>query len=264
METNQIKVLIGDDTAEYGIKIAAQLREMGLYAFTRREDGNVIFETILKETPDVVVADLSLPNLDAMALINKLKEFPECRTKFIITSQIKNSYFERQAMGNGASFFLVRPFNTETLCSLIKSIAYKNIPEKCNDMEIIVTDIIHKLGVPAHIKGYHYLRTAIIEALINNKLMDCVTKRLYPVVAARYGTTPSRVERAIRHAIDISWSRGKSEELASYFGYTIDTYRGKPTNSEFIALIADRLRIHYKPVIIDDSVIQAKQRLLVH
>lgn len=168
------------------------------------------------------------------------------KTNFIVTSDIKNSFIERQVMENGASYFLIKPFETESLCSIIKSIIRKNVSDECTDIEIIVTDIIHRLGVPAHIKGYHYLRTAILEAAHNLQLMDCITKRLYPLVAEKYDTTPSRVERAIRHAIEIAWERGDADTLTSFFGYTINTYRGKPTNSEFIALITDKLLLQQK------------------
>jgi two-component system response regulator (stage 0 sporulation protein A) len=120
---------------------------------------------------------------------------------------------------------------------------HDNVPD---DIEYVVTEIIHQIGIPAHIKGYHYLRTAILLSVDDNEMINCVTKLLYPTVAKKYGTTSSRVERAIRHAIEIAWDRGDVETLNSFFGYTIHTARGKPTNSEFIALIADKLRLQFK------------------
>ncbi|MCD7810978.1 MAG: sporulation transcription factor Spo0A [Ruminococcus sp.] len=240
----EIKVLIGDNTAEYGVKLAAILRDQGYYTLTRKSDGNVILDSILKHEPDVVISDLELSGKDAIAVMREVKNMTGKDVKFIITSKIKNSFLERQAIDNGASFFVVRPFETEILNSLLKAITYsKESAKQSNDLEIVVTDIIHRLGIPAHIKGYHYLRTAIIETFKDEELMSCVTKKLYPTVAEKYGTTPTRVERAIRHAIDVSWARGNTEVLNSVFGYTVDTYRGKPTNSEFIALITDRLRL---------------------
>lgn len=253
MNNDQIKVLIGDNSADYGVKIASKLREYGIYAYTRKKDGNVIFEAIQKDMPDVVVADLTLPNLDAIALMNKTDEFLAKKPEFIVTSAIKNNFIERQAIENGAAYFIVKPFDIENLCSIIKSIVRKNVSAECTDLEIIVTDIIHKLGVPAHIKGYHYLRTAILQAVENRRLMDCVTKQLYPSVAQKYDTTSSRVERAIRHAIEIAWDRGNVEVLNSFFGYTVNTYRGKPTNSEFIALVTDKLRLQYKAALNNGS-----------
>lgn len=246
MNNNQIKVLIGDDTAEYGVKIASRLRESGMYAYTRRKDGNVVFDAVVNDSPDVVVADLTMPNLDAIAMIKKLKEMSVEGTEFIVTSVIGNSFIERQVIEAGAACFMVQPVDYNSLCSIIKSVVRKNVTEECTDLEIIVTNIIHQLGVPAHIKGYHYLRTAILESVKNAGLMECVTKRLYPSVAEKYNTTSSRVERAIRHAIGIAWDRGDSQVLSSFFGCTVDTYRGKPTNSEFIALVTDKLRLQYK------------------
>ena len=167
---------------------------------------------------------------------------------FIITSDVKNSFIERQVIQSGASYYLTHPFEAETLCSIIKSVARKTVSPDCNDIEIIVTDIICKLGVPAHIKGYQYLRTAILNAVNDISLMNCVTKQLYPSVARQYGTTASRVERAIRHAIEIAWERGNTETLNSFFGYSIKCCHGRPTNSEFIALVTDKLRLQIKTV----------------
>ncbi len=248
MNNEKIKVLVGDDTADYGVKIASKLREAGLYAYTRRCNGNTILEAIRSDTPDVVVADLTLPELDAIALMKKADEFTERKPEFIITSEIKNSFIERQAIEGGASYFIVKPFDPDTLSSVIKSLVRKNISEESEDMEIEVTNIIHRLGVPAHVKGYYYLRTAILKAVEDVRLMDSVTKRLYPIVAETYETTASRVERAIRHAIDIAWNRGSSEMINLFFGCSVDIYRGKPTNSEFIALVTDKLRLRYKPL----------------
>lgn len=249
MDTERIKVLIGDDTAEDGVRTASKLREMGLFAYTRRKDGNVIFESIRNNCPDVVVIDLTLPNLDAVALMRKVSEHLIRKPAFIIASSINNSFIERQAIENGASYFIVRPYETENLCSVIKSLVRKKDIKECTDMEIIVTDIIQRLGVPAHIKGYHYLRTAILEAVENGGLMDSVTKQLYPSVACKYSTTSSRVERAIRHAITVAWERCDAEVINSFFGCTVDVCRGKPTNSEFIALVTDKLRLQMKTTV---------------
>lgn len=249
MNYNQIRVLIGDDSAEYGIRIASKLREYDIFAYTRKKDGNVIFDTVKNDNPDVLISDLSLPNLDAIALMNKVVDLSYVSTKFIITSPIQNSYIERQAIENGASYFLAEPYDIETLCSVIKSVAHKSVSRECTDLEIVVTDIIHTIGIPAHIKGYHYLRTAIIEAAQDRSLLDCVTKQLYPHVAKKYNTTSSRVERAIRHAIELAWNRGNCESFSSFFGYNITSCQNKPTNSEFIALVTDNLRLQYKPAL---------------
>ena len=246
---NKIKVMIGDDSAEYGVNLASKLRESGLYAYTRRKDGNVLLESIKNDSPDVVVVDLTVPNLDAIALMKRTSKMNIKKPEFIITSAFDNHFIERQAIENGAAYFLVKPFEADTLCSVIKAVAKTEVEEDCDDLEFVVTDIIHQIGIPAHIKGYHYLRTAILSAIENQSLLDSVTKMLYPTVPKTYETTSSRVERAIRHAIEIAWDRGNMEVINSFFGYTINNYKGKPTNSEFIALITDKLRLKYKSVV---------------
>jgi len=242
----QIKVMIGDDSAEYGVYLASTLRSNGIYAYTRKKDGNVLLEAIQKDCPDVVVVDLSIQNLDAVALMKRISQLTAKKPEFIITSAFDNSFVERQVIEAGASYYLIKPFEIETLCSVIKSIVKKDINYECNDLEMLVTNTIHKLGVPAHIKGYHYLRTAIISAIQNKNQIESITKTIYPYVADTYSTTASRVERAIRHAIEVAWERGNSEVINSFFGYTVNSYKGKPTNFEFIALITDRIKLQYK------------------
>ena len=150
-------------------------------------------------------------------------------------------------MEMGAKYFMLRPFDVNMLAERILAlVSHPVIAGGSQDMEIKVTDIIHQLGVPAHIKGYHYLRTAILSSLDNPDLLESVTKLLYPTVAQKYSTTSSRVERAIRHAIEIAWDRGDLDVLNSYFGYTVNTCKGKPTNSEFIALVTDKLRLQQR------------------
>lgn len=246
MNNNQIKVLIGDDTVGYGVKIASNLRDLGLFAYTRRRDGAVLLESIAKDKPDVVVADLTLLDSDAILLMEQTKNMVKDIPAFIIISDIKNNYIERQVMESGASYYLVSPFENDTLCSIIKSVAKKPISPNCADVEMLVTDIMHKFGVPAHIKGYHYLRSAILKSATNDTIIDSITKQLYPYVADEYNTTSSRVERAIRHAIETAWDRGGASVIRSYFGCASDTYKCRPTNSEFIALISDRIRLQIK------------------
>ena len=246
MENKRIKVLIGDDSASNGVKAAAALREKDMTAFTRKKNSRAILDSIINDAPDVVILDLTLQDTDAICLMeharNNLVKLPA----FIIVSEIQNSFIERQVLENGASYFLARPYKIEALPSIIKSVCKTTQPTQCKDTELIVTDIIQKLGVPAHIKGYHYLRTAILSAVDNGKLLECVTKQLYPSVAHKHETTSSRVERAIRHAIEIAWDRGNSETINSFFGCTVDNYRGRPTNSEFIALVSDKIRLQMK------------------
>ena len=244
--SHEIKVLIGDNTADYGVRISSMLKTMGLDAFTRRKDYATIFSSIIRDNPDVVVVDLELPESDSMVLMKQTISMLANPPAFIIVSEVSNSYIERQAIENGAAYFLTKPFEAETLYSIIKSVYSRAVPSDCCDVEILVTNTIQQLSIPAHIKGYHYLRTAILSTLTENYFFDSITKQIYPLVAKKHDTTPERVERAIRHAIEIAWDRGGSAEISSLFGYNPGFYNCRPTNSEFIALISDKLRLKLK------------------
>ena len=247
---NKIKVLIGDDSVEFGVTCANALRGMGMYAVTRQKDGEVLFETIKNDSFDVVVIDAILPRMDAIELIKKVQALGGKKPEFIVTSSYDNPFVERQVMQNGAAYFMLKPLEPSMLGDRINALIHgtgiAGDEVSREDMEIIVTDVIHQLGVPAHIKGYHYLRTAILASIEDKELLESVTKMLYPTVAKKFGTTSSRVERAIRHAIEIAWDRGDIDTLNAFFGYTVNTCKGKPTNSEFIALITDKLRLKHK------------------
>lgn len=258
--TNKTKILIGDDTLEQGIAWASLLKSMGMYAYTRHRDGKLILDSIRTEVPDVVVIDAKMPNLDAVSLIHELKTIRDTLPIIIVTANYDSPQVEREVMEAGAKYYMVRPFEPKTIANRIqalvgdknsnpldvKSVEYNIHERKLDDIEYVVTDIIHQIGIPAHIKGYHYLRTAILLSVDNDEMINCVTKLLYPTVAKKYSTTSSRVERAIRHAIEIAWDRGDVDVLNSFFAYTIHTTRGKPTNSEFIALIADKLKLKFR------------------
>ena len=243
---NKIKVLIGDDSAGTGVSLANKLRERGMYAYTRRKDCGVIVDSIRNDPPDAAVLDITAENGDAVTIMKKVRELGVKYPAFIITSAFDNEFIERKVMENGAAKFLLKPYDADDLIGAITSALGDRANSLSDDMEIVVTDMIHQLGVPAHIKGYHYLRTAILYSIEDKTLLESVTKLLYPTVAGIYETTSSRVERAIRHAIEIAWDRGNVDTLNSFFGYTVDTSKGKPTNSEFIALITDKLRLRYK------------------
>ncbi len=246
---NKIKVLIGDDSAGNGVSIANKLREKGMYAYTRKKDCNVIVDSIKNDPPDVAVLDVTALNGDAVSIMKKVRELGVKTPAFIVTSEYDNEFIERQVMENGCSKFLLKPCDADDLFNAISSALGDKANSISDDMEIVITDIIHQLGVPAHIKGYHYLRSAILYSIEDKTLLESVTKMLYPTVANTYDTTSSRVERAIRHAIEIAWDRGNVDTLNSFFGYTVDTCKGKPTNSEFIALVTDKLRLRYKSVL---------------
>ena len=170
-------------------------------------------------------------------------------------SSFDNSRLEKEMLDGGASYYFLKPFDMNTLAQrIIKLSGWKNSTTPVlknnvltdSELEIMITEIIHQIGVPAHIKGYHYLRESIMLSVKNNDIINSVTKLLYPTVAKKYNTTSSRVERAIRHAIEVAWDRGDRDVLNSYFGYTVQNERGKPTNSEFIAMISDKLRLRLK------------------
>ena len=232
---SKIKVLIGDDSAEYGIACASSLRAAGLYVITRRKDGRTLVDAIQHDAPDVVIVDAVLPNLDAMELMRRVRSGTGKQPYFIVTSAYDSAFIEKQAMESGASYFMLKPFNLEMLgqriIRLVQGDQKEPTKEIEEDLEFVVTETIHQLGVPAH---------------INQELLESVTKMLYPAVAKHFDTTSSRVERAIRHAIEIAWDRGDLDTLNTFFGYTVNTAKGKPTNSEFIALITDKLRLQYR------------------
>ncbi|MCQ2458791.1 MAG: sporulation transcription factor Spo0A [Ruminococcus sp.] len=246
MEISRIKVLIGDDTASNGIRLASHLREKGIYSYTRKRDEKVILNAILKDKPDIVITPLSYPDSDAVVLMKEVNTMSKYQPSFIVVSDVYNSFIERQLAENGAAYFIASSYDLETIECIIRNISSKRAESCGTNIEVAVTDVIRELGVPAHIKGYHYLRCAIMNSINDYHLMDCVTKQLYPFVAKQYNTTSSRVERAIRHAIEIAWDRGNEEVINSYFGYSMTSYKGRPTNSEFIALITDRLRLKLK------------------
>ena len=242
---NKIKVLIGDDSGA-GVSVANKLRERGMYAYTRRKDCRTIIESIRNDTPDAAVLDITAQNGDIITIMKQTKEMGVKFPAFIIASDYDNEFIERQVIDNGGAKFLLKPYDADDLFTAISSAVGDKANSISDDMEVVITDIIHQLGVPAHIKGYHYLRTAILNSIEDKNMLDSITKQLYPTVADIYDTTSSRVERAIRHAIEIAWDRGNVDTLNSFFGYTVDTGKGKPTNSEFIALITDKLRLRYK------------------
>ncbi len=245
----KIKVIIGDESKEFGCMLANSLRGRGFFAVTRDTDGLALLEAIRSEEPDVVVVDSIIPGIDAAELIKRCEGFVH-KPFFIVTSAYRNIFMERQIMSMGNAYFMLKPFDSDMLANVIRSAAELDMapedPRLREDMEVVVTDIIHQIGIPAHIKGYHYLREAILLSLDDSEMLECVTKLLYPTVAEHFKTTASRVERAIRHAIETAWDRGDLDTIQNLFGYTVSVGKGKPTNSEFIALITDNLRLKYK------------------
>ncbi len=249
------KILVCNENNEERSRLLQNLAAAGLDSCDEVKDGEAALDAIKRTKYDVVITDLWLSGIDGIALIRaamklELSEFPS----FILMSPINKQAILVEACEAGADLCIPKPFDFSALVShvesLIKLRSRADGEEKASsasaDMEAQVTKIIHQIGVPAHIKGYQYLRTAILMTIEDNEVINSVTKILYPAVAKKYQTTTSRVERAIRHAIEVAWDRGDVDTLNSYFGYTIQNSRGKPTNSEFIAMIADNMRLKYK------------------
>lgn len=253
----KIKVLIGDDSPDFGVDVANSLRSMGFYVIARPKNGITLFDAIKNEIPKVAVIDAVMPGLDAIELIKKLNASNYKKPHIIVVSSFDNQFTEKTVMELGAAYYMRKPFDAKVLGDRINTIMGQSTDSDLTvhhsgnglNLELTVTDIIHRIGVPAHIKGYHYLREAIMLSVNDSEMLESVTKVLYPSVAKKFKTTPSRVERAIRHAIEIAWDRGDIDTLNSFFGYTIDVGKGKPTNSEFIALITDKINLKRKATI---------------
>lgn len=242
-------VLIADSGREFGKPCAQELTRRGLEAAICEKDGNTLVSSVMSLRPGVVVLDLFLPAKDAIAVMGEVKGALGAESPaFFVISGFDNPLMEKEVIKAGASYYLLKPVDITSLCERISVFAGIGEPETKPgfDIEMTVTEIIHQIGVPAHIKGYHYLREAIIMSVEDGEMINAVTKRLYPGIAKKFGTTSSRVERAIRHAIEVAWDRGDVDTLNSYFGYTIHSLRGKPTNSEFVAMISDKVRLMMK------------------
>lgn len=254
----RIKLLIANDSTEFHNEYGRVFENSGLDVSYAPKDGIKLLEKIEAVSPNVVLSNLFMPRLDGIGVMKALHtKMPGNQPLFVIVSNFTSPTLEREVMMSGAAYFAIAPFDAADLAERILQLCSMNgmklpvkpqqpVVEQEPSLEIQVTEILHQIGVPAHIKGYHYLRDSIIMAIETPDIINSVTKQLYPGVAKRYDTTASRVERAIRHAIEVAWDRGDVDILNSYFGYTIHNTRGKPTNSEFIAMISDRLRLHMK------------------
>lgn len=258
----KIKIGIADDNKEF-CEILSDY-------FDKKEDIEITFishdgirtiENIKKFKPEILILDIVMPHLDGLGVLEMINNIElEKYPRVIVLSAVGQEAITQKAITLGAEYYIVKPFNLDILMKRIHQLSgtdetegskmqyaraimteKEDIDEK--ELEIEITNIIHEVGVPAHIKGYHYLREAILMVVEDIELLGAVTKELYPAIAKANNTTPSRVERAIRHAIEVAWNRGKLETIDMLFGYTVQNDKGKPTNSEFIAIIADKLRI---------------------
>ena len=244
-------VLIADSTEEFSSSLsAALLRTEGFQVIGTASDGEQAIRMIQEKRPDVLVLDLMLAKQDGISVLKNLSTM-ERRPVVFATSGFVTDYVASAAAGLGVRYLMLKPCDLSALVERMEEVrnaGSKPAPAVRTNggIEAMVTNIIHEIGVPAHIKGYQYLREAIIIAVGDMDVINAITKVLYPQVAKTFQTTPSRVERAIRHAIEVAWDRGDLDTLQRFFGYTVSNTKGKPTNSEFIALIADKLQLQLK------------------
>ena len=267
----KITVLVADDNNEFTTTLASYIQkdeEMEVIAIAK--DGNEAYEMIVNTKPDIVLLDVIMPHLDGLGVLERLNATQmDKRPICIMLSAVGQDKITQKAIALGAHYYVVKPIDIELLIKRVKDVRYfqpaqnkgsfisreikaqyieiDNQKQKSEEnLEALVTNIIHEVGVPAHIKGYQYLREAIMMVVNDIDVINQITKQLYPDIAVKYHTTPSRVERAIRHAIEVAWGRGQTDTVENIFGYTVSAVKGKPTNSEFIAMIADKLRLELK------------------
>ena len=265
MLERKIQIVIADDNKEFGdilYEFLSKQSDIEVVGIAR--DGNEACDLIATKQPDIAILDIIMPQLDGLGVLEKLNSMSlKKRPLFIILSAVGQDKITQRALSLGAEYYIVKPFDMEILVSRIRQLKGLNqnavirsdytmeskVPYQAptqRNLEVEVTNIMHEIGVPAHIKGYQYLRDAIMMVVKDLDIINSITKQLYPSIAREYNTTPSRVERAIRHAIEVAWSRGQVEAIDELFGYTINIGKGKPTNSEFIAMVADKLRLEMK------------------
>lgn len=258
MNQNKLRILIADDNKDFCDVLKNYLeKQQDLEIVGVAFDGADAYNQIINIKPDVAILDEVMPHLDGIGVLEKLAQNNITSTMCIMLTAVTQEQVTQKAFSLGAKHYIAKPFDMDLLVSRIKQLKepISNFGKSINtgfsnysniDLETRVTHILHEIGVPAHIRGYHYMREAIIMAIGDIDVLNYITKELYPSIAKKCNTTPSRVERAIRHAIEVAWSRGRVEVIDNFFGYTINNHKGKPTNSEFIALIADRLRLELK------------------
>ncbi len=254
MGRKAIRLLIADDNKEFCELLKEFIMDQEDFELIGIAfNGFEALEMIKDGEPDVVLLDVIMPHLDGIGVLEKLASTNVGkRPKVIMLTAFGQENITQQAVELGADYYILKPFDFNVLATRVRQLTDGTCISQCTsltkpkNLDIAVTNIIHEMGVPAHIKGYHYLRDAIIMVINEVNLLGAVTKELYPTIAKKFHTTPSRVERAIRHAIELAWDRGNVEMMTKFFGYTINLERGKPTNSEFIAMIADRLRLEAK------------------
>jgi len=260
----KIEVLLADDNREFTSLLSEFISEQeDMVVVGAAYNGNEVLAYIEQneKVPDVLILDIIMPHLDGLGVLEKLREMNlPTQPKIIMLTAFGQENITQKAVQLGASYYILKPFDMEILTNRIRQLVSNTAPmtsafaakpnvvpiAKGKNLDANITTIIHEIGVPAHIKGYQYLREAITMVYNNIEILGAITKTLYPAIAEKYKTTPSRVERAIRHAIEVAWTRGNIDSISHLFGYTINISKSKPTNSEFIAMVADKLRIEHK------------------
>lgn len=258
----KLNIAVADDNERILDLLATIIRSDKEFELVGQADnGKDIYEIIREKKPDVVLLDIIMPKMDGLTIMEKVAKDQaiEKQPAFIVISAVGHDRITEDAFNLGANYYILKPFDNDVVINRIKAVGGRNtsrgeirpslegtVQSQERNLELDVTNIIHEIGVPAHIKGYQYLRDAIILSVEDVEMLNSITKILYPTIAKKHQTTPSRVERAIRHAIEVAWSRGKMDTIDALFGYTVSNGKGKPTNSEFIALIADKIRLEYK------------------
>ena len=250
---NCTSVIIADNSEDFCSSLSAALqRTEGFRVIGTANDGEQAIRIVTERKPDVLVLDLMLAKQDGIAVLKALSGLDK-KIAVLATSRFVTDYVASIAANLGVRYLMLKPCDMKALVEHLEEIRLSANPKiqevkrsAAPSIETMVTNIIHEIGVPAHIKGYQYLREAIIIAVNDMDVINAITKVLYPQVAKTFQTTPSRVERAIRHAIEVAWDRGDLDTLQRFFGYTVSNTKGKPTNSEFIALIADKLQLQLK------------------
>ena len=258
---SMISVAIADDN-ERMVEILDSIvkKDNDIRIVGKANNGEDVYQMIKEKEPDVVLLDLIMPKLDGLSVMERINHDQTIKKhpKFIIISAIGQEGITEDAFNLGAHYYIMKPFDNDMVLSRVQSVKnsmkrrkepvnqYLNELDMLKYIESEVTEVIHDVGIPAHIKGYHYLRDAIIMVIKEAEMLNSITKILYPTIAKSNQTTPSRVERAIRHAIEVAWSRGNMDYINTLFSYTVSTGKGKPTNSEFIALVADKIRLQCK------------------
>ena len=251
---NNIRVLIADETEELGRACEKEFKALGYSVSLCRKDGDEVISRVAVAHYDVLIMDVFMSSADGMEVMESINESLAEKPLVIMISAVGNAEFEEQIINCGADYYFIKPVKPAALAKRVeRMLEWKNGKSKRiresmteDEIEVVISDIMRRIGVPAHIKGYQYLRKSIVLCVNDSEMLGSVTKILYPTVAKEFGTTASRVERAIRHAIEVAWDRGDVDVLSSFFGYTIQAQRGKPTNSEFIAMIADKIKLSMK------------------